>query len=155
MEQLPSLNASKIPAGYGLFPYVILQVYRNTFVQMPVVFDLAGNEPDKPGAYTIHIKNAPPDALTNPVYRQKVKETLYEATKKIAASNHSNRNIAEGEKYKDTACMVLSPGNAIYYQKGEFLEMESIPEGGALMNMQNSIMAINSLHYCSDAVAFL
>jgi hypothetical protein len=155
MEQLPSLNASKIPAGYGLFPYVILQVYRNTFVQMPVVFDLGGNEPDKPGAYTLHIRNAPADALTNPVYRQKVKETLYEATKKIAASNHSNRNIANGEIYKDTACMVLSPGNAIYYQKGEFLEMESIPEGGALMNMQNSIMAINSLHYCSEAVGFM
>jgi len=50
MKQLASLNASEIPAGYGLFPYVILQVYRNTFVQMPVVFDIAGNEPDKPGS---------------------------------------------------------------------------------------------------------
>ena len=155
MNQLPTLNASKIPAGYGLFPYIILQVYRNTFVQMPVAFDLAGNEPDKSEAYTIHIENAPADALTNPVYRQKVKEILYEATQKVAVSNVSNRNIAEGEKYKDTACMVLSPGNAIYYQKGEFLEMESIPKGGALMNIQNKIMAINSLHYCSEAVAFL
>jgi hypothetical protein len=155
MNQYSPLIASEIPAGFGTFPYLILQVYRNVFVQIPIVFDLTGNKPDTPLCVTIHLNNAPSDVFTEPKYRGRIKETHYDTIREMAGKNIANRNIAEGGKYKDTACMVLSPDYAIYFDKGIFEESNGIPEGGALMNVENQFIAINSQHYCSDEVPFI
>ncbi len=132
----------KFPAGYGLFPYLIIRMHYGVYMQIPI--QLSPPEVGTPPRPGIQIPNLSAAQLAeyHAILDSEVHDILV---------LHFRRWKQKTEFYnkgrKIECCIVEAPDRGYYFKDQEEIKSSSIPRGGTLLSAGSEVIGMNVPHY--------
>ena len=138
-KSIPWSEFRKFPAGYGIFPYLIVRITSGVYMQLPIQLD----EKESTESGGIQLEGVEPWMLA--LYEidkySKVHELLIERT-------HQVKDQLEAQfKRPARLCLVEGTEMGYYIFDGQAYTSSTIPSGGTLVTQSHEIIGMNVRHY--------
>lgn len=138
----PFGEVSKLPPGYGTFPYLIIRMQHAVYMQIPIQLEVPEiGAPKKPG---IQIPNLSEEQLAS--YEANLDSEVHELlVLHFRMWKQKTEFYNKGRKIE--CCIVEALDRAYYFKDKEEVKSSSIPRGGTLLSTTSDIIGMNVPHY--------